>query len=99
MRVVPVLVHGAQMPSAEELPPALADLARRNALELSEARWNYDVDRLASTAERVLAGPPAAPPPTDAPVRMTCARVPRQADQDATGGWQSQRPCSRPSLG
>jgi hypothetical protein len=44
VRVVPVLVHGAQMPSAEELAPALADLARRNALELSDARWNYDVD-------------------------------------------------------
>jgi TIR domain len=67
VRVVPVLVHGAQMPSAEELPPALADLARRNALELSDARWNYDVDRLASTAERVLARPPTAQPPTDAP--------------------------------
>jgi TIR domain len=69
VRVVPVLVQGAQMPSAEELPPALADLARRNALELSDVRWKYDVDRLASTAERVLARPPTAQPPTDAPVQ------------------------------
>jgi hypothetical protein len=63
-----VLVHGAQMPRAEELAQALADLARRNALELSDARWNYDVDRLASTAGRVLARPPTAQPPADAPV-------------------------------
>ena len=69
VRVVPVLVQGAQMPSAEELAPALADLARRNALELSDGRWNYDVDRLASTAERVLAPPLTAQPPTDAPVQ------------------------------
>ena len=54
VRVVPVLVQGARMPSAEELPLSLADLARRNALEVSDARWRYDVDRLTSTAERVL---------------------------------------------
>jgi hypothetical protein len=54
VRVVPVLVQGARMPTAEELPPSLANLARRNALELSDARWRYDADRLMSTAERVL---------------------------------------------
>jgi hypothetical protein len=54
VRVVPVLVQGAAMPTAEELPRALADLARRNALELSDARWRFDVDRLAGAAERVL---------------------------------------------
>jgi hypothetical protein len=54
VRVVPVLVQGAKMPSAEELPPSLSDLTRRNALELSDARWRYDVDRLTSTIERVL---------------------------------------------
>jgi negative regulator of sigma E activity len=60
VRVVPVLVQGARMPGADELPSALADLARRNALELSDSRWRYDVDRLASTVERVL-GEPARP--------------------------------------
>jgi hypothetical protein len=55
VRVVPLLVQGARMPTAEELPPSLADLARRNALELSDARWDYDVGRLTSTVERVLA--------------------------------------------
>lgn len=58
------------MPSAEELPPPLDDLARRNALELSDARWRYDVDRLISTAERVLAAPSreSGRPPADVPV-------------------------------
>ena len=60
VRVVPVLVQGARMPGADELPASLADLARRNALELSDSRWTYDVDRLTSAVERVLgerAGP------------------------------------------
>jgi hypothetical protein len=54
VRVVPVLVQGARMPRAEDLPPSLAELARRNALELSDSRWSHDVGRLISTAERVL---------------------------------------------
>jgi hypothetical protein len=54
VRVIPVLVQGARMPGADELPASLAELARRNALELSEARWRHDVDRLTSTVERVL---------------------------------------------
>jgi hypothetical protein len=70
VRVIPALVQGATMPSAEELPSSLADLARRNALELSDARWSYDVERLTSTAERVLgerapAGEPVAVKPVD----------------------------------
>ena len=54
VRVVPVLVQGARMPDADELPASLAELARLNALEVSDARWGYDVDRLTSTVERVL---------------------------------------------
>jgi hypothetical protein len=57
VRVVPVLVQGARMPTAEALPSSLASLTRRNALELSDARWNYDVDRLISTVDRVLGVP------------------------------------------
>jgi hypothetical protein len=54
VRVVPVLVQGARMPDADELPASLAELARRNALEVSDARWRHDVDRLTSTVEGVL---------------------------------------------
>jgi TIR domain-containing protein len=54
IRVIPVLVQDAPMPRAEELPPSLARLARRNAIELSDARWAYDVDRLAQTIQEVL---------------------------------------------
>lgn len=44
--VVPVLVHGARMPKAEQLPGDLAPLAYRNGVELTHARWDSDVQLL-----------------------------------------------------
>jgi hypothetical protein len=49
--LIPVLVEGARMPSADELPADLAALARRQALELSDTRWDYDVGRLIQAIE------------------------------------------------
>lgn len=62
IRVIPVLVQDAAMPGAEELPASLARLARRNAIELSDARWAYDVDRLAQTIQDILEESPASGP-------------------------------------
>ncbi|MQA88558.1 MAG: TIR domain-containing protein [Streptosporangiales bacterium] len=44
--VIPVLVHGAAMPSTDDLPPSVNQLAFRNAVELSDIRWHLDVGRL-----------------------------------------------------
>jgi YVTN family beta-propeller protein len=44
--VFPVLVAGAEMPDPDELPDSIKPLARRNAIELSDSRWRYDVNRL-----------------------------------------------------
>jgi hypothetical protein len=41
--VIPVLIQGAAMPKREELPVALADLAQRNALEMHDASWQFDM--------------------------------------------------------
>ena len=46
VRVIPILVEGAPMPRADELPPSLAGLARRQALELSPSRFDFDTSRL-----------------------------------------------------
>lgn len=54
VRVIPVLVADAKMPRAEELPKDLHALVRRNAIELSDTRWDYDVNRLCDTLARVL---------------------------------------------
>jgi hypothetical protein len=43
IQVLPILVGGARMPSAAELPEPLEKLARHNAHELSDTRWVYDV--------------------------------------------------------
>lgn len=52
--LVPALVDGARMPRREELPSELKTLARRNALELSEGRWRYDIGRLLGLLDELL---------------------------------------------
>jgi TIR domain len=44
--VIPVLVHGGRLPRPEQLPEDLKDLAYRNAVELTHARWESDVQLL-----------------------------------------------------
>jgi hypothetical protein len=59
IRVIPVLLRGAAMPAPEELPPDLSPLARRQAIELSDADFDHDIERLIRAIERDLgeAGP------------------------------------------
>ena len=52
--VVPVLVDGATMPSRAELPSEIAELASRNALELSERHFARDVKQLVTVLESVV---------------------------------------------
>lgn len=52
--VIPVLVRGARMPLAEQLPEDLRDLAYRNCVELTHARWKSDVHVLVEALHRVL---------------------------------------------
>ena len=49
--VVPVLVDGAVMPREEELPASLRALARLQAIELSDSRWEYDMALLVRVLE------------------------------------------------
>jgi hypothetical protein len=46
VKLIPVLVAGAEMPDAGRLPPPLAPLATRNALRISDASFSTDVRRL-----------------------------------------------------
>jgi TIR domain len=52
--VIPVLVQGATMPGAANLPDDLKSLSRRQGHELSENRWDYDMERLIKVLEKVL---------------------------------------------
>ena len=76
VRVIPILVDGARMPRADELPAGLAGLVRRQALELSPSRFATDLDRLLRVLDKTLAetterrAEPAAPA-ASAPSRPT----------------------------
>ncbi len=78
VRVIPILVDGARMPRADELPDSLSKLVRRQALELSPSRFDFDTSRLLTEQRgqpgqsRTPSVPPVAPatpggawPPSD----------------------------------
>jgi hypothetical protein len=44
--VIPILLDGARMPTAEQLPSEIKSLAHRNALDVRHASFHADVDRL-----------------------------------------------------
>ena len=69
--VIPVLVGGAVMPPPEDLPEHIKPLSRREALELSDQRWDYDVGRLADRLEQIVPG--VAGTPRDGTVDTTQA--------------------------
>lgn len=52
--VVPVLVRGAKMPRVDQLPDDLKELAYRNAVELTHARWKSDVQVLVRSLQSYL---------------------------------------------
>jgi cell division protein FtsZ len=54
VHVIPVLVDGARMPSADELPDRLKPLARRNGIEVSHTRFDMDAERLMRGLEHIL---------------------------------------------
>jgi hypothetical protein len=60
IRLIPVLVQGARMPSERELPESIKSLSRRNAIEISDHRWHYDVDQLVRVLERARDQAPTA---------------------------------------
>ncbi len=57
IRVVPVLVDGAELPQAEDLPEDLQPLLRRQAYEISNKRWRYDTENLAAFLEKSVGIP------------------------------------------
>lgn len=54
--VIPVLVEGTAMPAENALPDDLKPLARLQAIELSDTRWDYDVERLAKIMRALIGG-------------------------------------------
>ena len=55
VQVIPVLVDGARMPTAAELPPSLALLAQRPPLSLGAANPEADVSRMIQVLDQSIA--------------------------------------------
>ena len=83
---IPVLVSGARMPNREELPSELRPITRRNALELGDQRWRYDVGRLMSTLDELLAGSPGVPALPESAAKSS-AQTPRAPYPWPRWGW------------
>ncbi len=54
IRLIPVLVEGASVPTRATLPESMAPLSRRNGTEMSHARFNTDADQLVRSVTRML---------------------------------------------
>jgi hypothetical protein len=54
IRIIPVVVEGAQIPRAEKLPSSMESLARRNGIEMSHANFGSDTAKLITTLDRIM---------------------------------------------
>lgn len=52
IRVIPVLVQGADMPDEGSLPDDLKRLSKRQASEISDNRWEFDTQQLVKVLEK-----------------------------------------------
>ena len=71
VRIIPVLVEGAEMPRQSELPDTLAQLSEYQAFVIRNERWEWDKQELLRRVDRALAVQPEAapsPPPPQKPV-------------------------------
>jgi TIR domain len=57
IRVIPVLVDGAHIPTADELPESIKPLARRNAIEVRNAHFGRDAEVLVDEVREGLQSP------------------------------------------
>ena len=88
IRVIPVLVQRASMPKPQDLPEDLVPLTRRNAIELSDLRWQTDVDQLISVMERVLAKRRG---PIEEVDRLKAAEITQRPEEDETAEERHER--------
>ena len=92
VRVVPILIEGARMPRADQLPASMAKLVHRQALELSPGRFNADTGPLLRMLERILTELQAPPAVTDPEVTAVAAPTDAADEQLGGGTWPELEP-------
>ena len=60
LHLIPVLLDGARMPREDELPDTLRPLARRQAIEVGNTRFAFDMQRLVASVYAALGETPPA---------------------------------------
>jgi hypothetical protein len=95
LTVIPVLVEGARPPLAASLPEELRALSGRQAIELSNERWNYDVGRLVLALDEILAQP-AGTPAKDTPRVEPQGHRPRKREPRKIEPPESEPPKEEP---
>ena len=93
--VIPVLVGGAAVPAAAELPSSIASLCDRQAAAVRSDSPGADAARLAEAiARRIAAGPPPPPEPLDDGVtrfdKVWCWQTPPQKSVTAANRFTGQ---------
>ncbi len=89
--VIPVIVRGATMPHPDQLPDDLKDLAYRNFVELTHARWTSDIQLLITALRKQLGlqktGPQQAVTETPGTVSLTeKPAIPPYSEASGSGG-------------
>lgn len=104
VRVVPVLVEGALMPSGDDLPEDLRALTRRQAVELRDSRWNADVEDLIASLEKIP-GTSIAPEASQTPSHPTTQhptpnppRTPPPSETNQAGSGSHENPAVKSAL-
>ena len=86
VRVIPVLVEGASMPRAAELPEDLKALVRRNALSVSHDGFRADSERLIDSVGEVLEAARVQRPPRPPEGQLRRGPVAGQSKTEAPQG-------------
>jgi len=86
VRVVPVLVSGASMPTAAELPESLEPLTRRHAVELGAARFEADARRLLAAIQQAV---DASTSPDERAAPSTSSGLPDRPRRPWTRRWST----------
>jgi formylglycine-generating enzyme required for sulfatase activity len=96
--VTPVLVQGAHMPSPEDLPAEIRDLAYRNGFELSHSRWESDVQEMVRRFDlgspmgdhqiKPIALEQSVPAPSGSRDISAAPAIPQPQPQRKLFGWQ-----------
>lgn len=53
VRIIPILVNGARMPLSSDVPEIIIPFLGQNAVELSDTRWNHDMQKLIDSIDSI----------------------------------------------